>query len=1176
MKKTGASKFLPLVFALGAISPEAIFALKTLAEEKEKTPTNKKSGRVTPKSKSLRSASSQSANSDLEGASSEATENQYPFNPQKIATADDFFLALDEPDVQELVLSNDIFIDQNAEIDHDLTIQLNGFHIISFQEGARVIDIKSGAVKIVGPGQIHALGPGSTAIRIKGATSSQANYATLDIDAEVKLYAPHYYGIYLAANFEAAYGLVVNFAGQMTARDGILLHSNIQGHGENLPTVNLLDGAGISVDESLGVALQADGHGIWRIGEATITGATGAEIKSGELYFTNSKIIATGETASEQAWADNFSSRGAVFALKSEGSSARGAKIKISGGIYQSLAGYVFVGQGQDEAAIEKLEIMAGEFSGRLDVFSGLISEAASGAVQVKGGSFSTEISRYLATDYYLYLEKDDAGRYVVQGNAAVDENVDEEQQKLNVALAKLINLVALAEHFISPDYHAGNFGSLQKSIDKSVKKITKTLKKSYQILENQDAAEFADVATEIANLEQVTAEMQEVENILRSELAGAVDDATTSRRQYTEESYAELAEILERSEELLGRDELNLPEIDAMLGEIDAAKLLLEEREISDEEELDELPVVPIEDLLEDEIAPEKDEVSEKTFADYKLELQELLAEVDALSVLDYTAESFSLLLELTMAAEQILNDEVDGLTSEDLAEIIENINVAREALIKADPKTEEENLLENFANAEATSDEEPIIDHESIIDDEIEELVTDDDFDENLVESSDLISNEDLDEDSTNEFDENLDLIPALKIVPPTETEIVRSKLCDLLAETDSLNPNDYTSESYLTLAEAVAEAKRLLQTNSENVSAEILSSLVEVIQSTRRSLVAAYNPAVEARENLIAMLEAVQNLSVSDYFESTAEQFGELQVAITKAHAILAKPTADFFAIVTIMDEIKLATSGLKGGEETLRISREKLEAEIADAENIATEKYTAESLASFDAAKLFAKQILATENSSFSDFDDATNKLHEAKLLLTRKPADWSALRSEIAKIAGLNCDDYTKSSYDQVLFLLEEAKSLLRETEVAQETVDELVAKIQIAVDSLELKPINMAVIASELSNMNDQISAKQNLSAPNWNLSNYDEAPSPYVAPQPNLGPQGNTYNPATADYNKTPTGYYTPRPAENQSTPIPPNMLMSVMAGAYAGLAAYRRSRLDAKNRKQRRRANV
>lgn len=1263
-----------------------------------------------------------------------AYDGPYPFNPHAIATSDDLFLALEEPDVIELTLANDIFVNQDVEIDHDLTINLNHYHIISFQEGAHVLDVKSGITHLKGVGQVHAMGNNSTAVRIKGATSSQANYATVIIDSGIKLYAPHYYGIYIAPNFDAAYGVTVDFAGQMTSRDGIFLHGNIRGRDENLPLINIQDGAIIEVDETVGIAVQADGHGIWQIGAASLTGATGLKIKSGKFTLTHTQVMALGVPLGEHGWSNDIYGVGAALQIESNNEFAKehGSNehagdilIKISGdqGKYQSAESYVFAEYGaeSEQANLEKLEIIDGEFAGRLGVFYGLISEAANDAVQVKGGKFSTEISRYLASDYYLYLEKDDLGRYVVQGNTAIDEDVDEEQQKLNVALAKLINSVAQAEHFVAPEYYAGNFGSLQKTIEKTVKRINKTLKKPYDILAHQNEAELSDVANEITNLEQAINEMQEVEHILRAELAEMADEATCNRHRYTRDSYADLAEVVKRSEELLGREELNLSDIDAMLGEIDAAKMLLEERSADDFEDddlLDDLPVVPIEDLLP----------KTKTLADAKAELSNLLVEIDSLSVLDYTSDSLAILLELAMGAEQILRDEVDGLTIADLEEVIDSLNTARqslefakhdEVLIARDTDLADDDAVDindDFDIAEELDIADDTMPTEEFIDENVDEFATDEDFatdmtdldNETSYESAnddalDTAVNEDYDTsaedearllaifeeaDQSNEFDDvfeetdyqsddldtmedeeyqadeldelededfsataevttvseatnedftanndsvttssanlpsssdnaptrlvnmttssenvtsnlsnittnvpnvtmnipdaassalsaasslanvstnvadatlnssnlptqltntaiNLSNEPKIPTIsfptttheflePVDELQQAKNSLQVLLDDARTLNPEDYTVESYAAFAEATSEASRLLQNNSMSVNADIISSLAEVVQSTRAGLVAAYTPADEARDNLITMLEAVQNLTVNDYFENTAEQFGELQVAISKAHAILAQPTAELFTIVAVMDEIKIATSGLKGGEETLRASLANLRQVISESERLLIEDFTDESYAEFQLVLERARRTLVIENPRFAEIDDMADELKLARTRLIVRPADWTVLQAQINAIAKLDRNDYLSTSFDVVIELLNRAKTLLTDPTTTQRAVDSLSAELNAAIQNLVLRP------AHPTENL---IMMSDNPTTPKWNLSNYNQAP----------------------------TGYYTPRANGETAAPIPPNFLMSVMAGAYAGLAAYRRSRLDAKDRKQR-----
>ncbi len=130
-------------------------------------------------------------------------------------------------------------------------------------------------------------------------------------------------------------------------------------------------------------------------------------------------------------------------------------------------------------------------------------------------------------------------------------------------------------------------------------------------------------------------------------------------------------------------------------------------------------------------------------------------------------------------------------------------------------------------------------------------------------------------------------------------------------------------------------------------------------------------------------------------------------------------------------------------------------------------------------------------------------------------------DWTGLGEVVAEISRLNPNDFTASSYARVLSQLEVAKSLLGNSDATQSTVEDLVFEINLALLALERAP------------------QAQNFTAAN---------PAPAAGAEPAV---------------------YTPSPAVEQDPTVTPNWIMSMLAGAYAGMATYRRSRLIAKQQK-------
>lgn len=258
------------------------------------------------------------------------------FDADAIKNETELQAALDDPETVAITLASDIITVENLVVNRgdSIELNLNGFRIASLTQNARVIDVQSGNLSLLGFGSIVATGDGAAAIRLKGGmTADNVNYSRLLVGADVTLYAPNYYGIFVAPNFNAAYGVTLDLYGSIIAHDGILIHGNVQGRGDNIPRINILDGAKIIADENEGIAVCASGNGIWRIATAELTGSMGLNLKTGTIHFEQTNLISTGAS-------DLFPGSGA--ALRVEDNFSHHAKLTIRGGSYVSVQGHTF------------------------------------------------------------------------------------------------------------------------------------------------------------------------------------------------------------------------------------------------------------------------------------------------------------------------------------------------------------------------------------------------------------------------------------------------------------------------------------------------------------------------------------------------------------------------------------------------------------------------------------------------------------------------------------------------------------------------------------------------------------------------------------------------------------------------------------------------------------------
>lgn len=897
-----------------------------------------------------------------------------PLAPQKVdirfvKTESELFAAVSDSSVSQITLSSDIVIVANLEISRNLIIDLNNFNLTSLKENTRIIDIKYGEVFITGKGSIVAYGPGGAAVRIKGATTADnANYSHVIIDREVTLFAPNYYGLFVTPNFNAAYGVTVDFYGSMIAQDGICINGNIQGTGENAPVINLLDGADITVDENSGTALYAAGYGVWNISQVTIEAATGIGIKSGVLNLQGSRIRTTGAFDDPTGWNHGLLGVGAVIQIEDHPDYAGNIHIAIDGGEYRSVNSHVFVEYGDLDAAysLQSFEIKSGDFAGQLGIFCGIApSDDPSTATAVYGGTFSEDITSYLAPGHHL-----DLGNH---GYLVIDEQ-ELYAQGIEAHLAqtreRLRDLITLSDTYINGKYAKGDLGAWQPR----VKTLLTTLKRMYKLAQKADHPK--------SNLDKLESSIRSLSKAIKN-LEGIGDEIRT-------EIFSTIAAI----------DSINPPDYTAysynqLIDTVDSARLELD-RNSSTLEEL------------------------------------------------------YSILLDLEINID-LLEEAADDLPTEEY----------HVSLPSPTPTTPAPEPAPEPAPASSPSTPEETVD----------------DFDSGLVDifrelgASALLSilNEGTDE-----------ALPTAPVDPPIDLSVV--------------NP---PQEPGVRLAPSPTSV--VMPAPSSLPPMVVTPILQPTVIPTSLVDDTAY---IEAKTNLLAALSAVDNLTVSDYNPAAVEQFGELQVAISKARAALVKPFVSPDKVLRIMEEIQTSISGLKSASEP----------PVQD-----------------------QTPLPATPNPAEASSAPAVSP-DPAPVSI-----DWAPLREVITDVSSLDSTTYTAQSYSKVLSELQRAKALLTYPATTQEMIEDIVFDINLAILELETLPavqtINTVPVYSYTNTYVDQSPAE-----------------SPLVA---------------AANTTEAHPSVVSTTLADPDDDSITPSFLMSMMAGAYAGLATYHRSRLAAKKRR-------
>lgn len=297
----------------------------------------------------------------------------------KINSFDELLVALNNREAT-ITLGDDIIVKHNILIDYDVTINLDGHNVVSERDLSmmRIFDVRHGEFTLTGEGNVFAMGPESVALRAFGAISTGVpDYTVVTIDEHVHLYAPEGTGVYIASNLGAAYGLIIDIAGSITAHNGIYLASGVRGRSSYRPAIYLRSGSEITVDENSGAAVDAAGIGDWNLASTKLRGFLGIKAEYGRFTLSNSHI-ATGNVS---------------ILLNTD--AGAGLSLTIDGGSFQSTDGLTILGK---PTGINKFVVKSGDFCSP----KGIINRELSKVAIFEGGDFYDNLVDFAAKDQKL------------------------------------------------------------------------------------------------------------------------------------------------------------------------------------------------------------------------------------------------------------------------------------------------------------------------------------------------------------------------------------------------------------------------------------------------------------------------------------------------------------------------------------------------------------------------------------------------------------------------------------------------------------------------------------------------------------------------------------------------------------------------------------------------------
>ncbi len=295
-------------------------------------------------------------------------------------------------------------------INKSKTINLNGHNIKGSGASGAFFGINTSQtigveVKITGQGTIEytAEEKEDTSICVYGATDATEESVThFIIDKEVtikNLYIAFFDRRVSGSYGHASYGASMDFYGTLIKEYGyypIYVQGNIH-NPTNPVTINIMDDATITSENN--IAIMQAGNATTNIHNATITGASGIGIKSGNLNIYGGSITGTSddtEASETDTGADVIKANGSAIQIKTTAGDYGNINIQIEDGKLESkhnntIFEYI---QSGDNTNVEDIEISGGEFIAPegVETISGSESFTSSHTNFVSGGTFSDDI----------------------------------------------------------------------------------------------------------------------------------------------------------------------------------------------------------------------------------------------------------------------------------------------------------------------------------------------------------------------------------------------------------------------------------------------------------------------------------------------------------------------------------------------------------------------------------------------------------------------------------------------------------------------------------------------------------------------------------------------------------------------------------------------------------------
>ena len=309
----------------------------------------------------------------------------------------------------------------------------------------------------------------------------------------------------------------------------------------------------------------------------------------------------------------------------------------------------------------------------------------------------------------------------------------------------------------------------------------------------------------------------------------------------------------------------------------------------------------------------------------------------------------------------------------------------------------------------------------------------------------------------------------------------EITFAELSDKIRECEAVETDKLTQTSAAALAQAVEEAKKVIETATREELWNAMDALMKVVHALQY--------AADTDELKLLYEEVKESESTwNDYTEDTVEALTEV---LNRIETLLSRDdltSDDQDEIDSLKEELNNATDSLM-----LR-SAEKNELQdiIFEAESKDYSIYTSNTVAAVSSRLKNAKQVMDDDTLTIRDQDKVRQTAEDLRQALDalEKAADKSELEVAVSEAEKLQKESYTIETWSQMEDALETARDILKNTTVGeskQESIDHAVLELHNAVQSLKRKPADPQP-TPEAPDKNIQVEVHYGENAPVFNL----------------------------------------------------------------------------------------